>query len=146
MKVERYFTTIIKELCFAKKELKSSAFFMKSVTYSFPWKRGGMSSKAFLTIRTFDPFSMRKGSYNRHLLHKSYGFFVLKLVALLVYLLYLMSYRIYWLVKFCFIFVVQLSFVQFRLVSSTFVVTVQAKKQLTIPIIFSQRSINQNYL
>ena len=39
-----------KEHCFAKKELESSAFFLKSVTYSFPWKRGGMRA-IFLLLK-----------------------------------------------------------------------------------------------
>ena len=44
MKIERgsSLLLIIKKHCFAKKELKSSAFFLKCFTYSFPWKRGGM--------------------------------------------------------------------------------------------------------
>ena len=33
---------LTEEHCFAKKELKSSAFLLKSFNYSFPWKRGGM--------------------------------------------------------------------------------------------------------
>ena len=45
---------LIKEHCFAKKELKSSAFFLKSVTYSFPWKRGGMSGIFLLFKNLFN--------------------------------------------------------------------------------------------
>ena len=36
---------------FRKEGIKSSAFFLKSVTYSFPWKRGGMNGVFFLLLK-----------------------------------------------------------------------------------------------
>ena len=46
---------LIKEYCLANKELQSSVLFLKSVTYSYLWKRGGKSgifyySKAYLIM------------------------------------------------------------------------------------------------
>ena len=44
----------IKEHCFSKKKLKSSYFFLKSVTYSFPWKKGGTSGIFLLFKNVFN--------------------------------------------------------------------------------------------
>ena len=45
--------SLIKEHCFAMKELKSSDFFLKSVACSFPWKRGGLSGTFLLFKKAF---------------------------------------------------------------------------------------------